>query len=303
MLAALTRLGYDTVQDVMDVPAGILSKEMNIPLCTAEIIFSSIQRYSKPHTVGSSQLPTQAASSLVRLPQKIPINYAPMDRLLDGGVSRGRLLEISGPPGCPKEALLLKVVLAFVEVGQEVIFLETQNMVSPATIHKTLRHLPPDRFRLVRFLRILSLTDFMIFIHGLVPFLEAKPATGLLVVNSISYLFQSNVTMTASTKNMLLSQVKDAFTRACVLRQLTIATTSQMATKMLKPDGTPGVFDDGCRGVMQPALGNSYVPCAKSDRVVVIPGGRTNGTLKLIATTANGQPCRWIGYDMRAAEK
>ncbi|KAF8635473.1 hypothetical protein AX15_000446 [Amanita polypyramis BW_CC] len=236
------------------------------------------------------------------MPQRVSTKYNPMDKLLGGGVHRGQVLEISGPPGCPKEALLLKVVFSFVELGQEVIFVETQNIVSPATIRKALKQLPPNYLRLVRFLRIHSLADFMIFICGLVPLLEDHPATGLLAVNSISYLFQSNAMMTVSTKNMLLDQVKQAFSKACALRQLTIATTSQLATKMLKPDGSPGTFDDGAKGVMQPALGNSYLPSAKSHRIIIIPKGRANGVLRLIGSSANdntgGEPYRRQNDDL-----
>ncbi|KAF8348585.1 hypothetical protein F5887DRAFT_950808 [Amanita rubescens] len=306
-LAVLTRLGYETVKDIIDVSAETLSKEMEVTIDVAESVLSSIKWHSNPGHVAAStprqqtQRFTQAASLLVNAPQIIPTKYDPLDKLLGGGVRRGHVLEISGPPGSPKEALLLKVVLAFVELGKEVVFLETQNMVSPATLHKALGNLPPGYLRLVRFLKIHSLSNFMIFIHGLAPFLEGHPSTSLLVVNSISYLFQANPTITASAKNMLLDQVKQAFSKACALRQLTVLTTSQLATKMLKPDGSPGTFDDGARGIMQPALGNSYVSSAKSHKVIVIPGDRTTGTLKLIASSAAStaaQPYRWQNREL-----
>ncbi|KAF8735894.1 hypothetical protein AX14_001275 [Amanita brunnescens Koide BX004] len=307
MLAGLTRLGYETVQDVTDVSAELLSKEMAITIDAAENVLSSVKRHSNSdHISGSTprqqtRPPTQAASFLMNAQQTVSTTYSPMDNLLCGGVRRGQVLEISGPPGSPKEALLLKVVSAFVELGEEVVFLETQNMVSPATIHKALRNLPPDCLRLVRFLRIHSLPDFMIFVHGLTLFLEAHPSTSLLVVNSISYLFQANPSMTASVKSMLLDQVKQTFTKACTLRQLTIVTTSQLATKMFKPDGSPGTFDDGARGIMQPALGSAYVPSVKSHKVIVIPESRTMGTLKLItssAAAAAAQSYRWRNEEL-----
>ena len=39
-----------------------------------------------------------------------------LDKLLEGGISRGHVVEISGPPGCVKEQLLMNIVAAFVEV-------------------------------------------------------------------------------------------------------------------------------------------------------------------------------------------
>jgi RAD51-like protein 2 len=258
---------------------------MGVSLDSAKALLSSItkQVQTANSVVGSSTQPpqtqplTQPASTLVAPPQKVSTKYIPLDNLLGEGVPRGHVLEISAPPGSPKEALILKVVAAFVELGLEVVFLETQNMISPAMIHKALRQSAAPT-RLVRFLRVHSLPDFMIFVNRLSSFLEANPLTSLLVVNSISYLFQSDPSMTVSAKNMLLEKVKQAFTKACAQRQLTqIATTSQLATKMLKADGSPGTFDDGAKAVMQPPLGNLYLPSGKSHRVIVIPKGRASG--------------------------
>lgn len=45
-----------------------------------------------------------------------------VDKLLSGGLPRGHILEISGPPGTPKEAIAVNIVRAFVEAGEGVIF-------------------------------------------------------------------------------------------------------------------------------------------------------------------------------------
>jgi RAD51-like protein 2 len=46
----------------------------------------------------------------------------PVDKLLSGGLSRGHILEISGPPGTPKETLAVNIVKSFVEANEEVLF-------------------------------------------------------------------------------------------------------------------------------------------------------------------------------------
>lgn len=113
---------------------------MNVTIDIAESILSSIKWHSNPgHVVASTpekqtQPPTQAASLLVNAPRSIPTKYAPLDNLLGGGVRRGHVLEISGPPGSPKEALLLKAVFAFVELGKEVVFLG-KSLRGPFYIH------------------------------------------------------------------------------------------------------------------------------------------------------------------------
>ena len=86
-------------------------------------------------------------------------SYAAVNEVLGGGLPRGRILEISGPPGSFKEALALDYTRLFVEASEEVIFVgnlilfrstcqsafskirvpDTQNMTSLATIQKTFR--------------------------------------------------------------------------------------------------------------------------------------------------------------------
>lgn len=45
-----------------------------------------------------------------------------MDKLLSGGLPRGHILEISGPPGTPKEPLAVNIVKAFIEANEQVVF-------------------------------------------------------------------------------------------------------------------------------------------------------------------------------------
>lgn len=46
-----------------------------------------------------------------------------VDKLLGGGLARGNILELSGPPGTSKSALVLGLVKDFVERGEEVLVL------------------------------------------------------------------------------------------------------------------------------------------------------------------------------------
>ncbi len=110
---------------------------MEVTIDVTESVLSSIKWHSNSGHVAAStsgqqtQPPTQVASLLA---QRIPTKYDPLDNLLGGGVRRGHVLEISGPPGSPKEALLLKVVLAFVGLGKEVVFLG-KSLRGPFNIH------------------------------------------------------------------------------------------------------------------------------------------------------------------------
>jgi RAD51-like protein 2 len=45
--------------------------------------------------------------------EQIKTQCTGLDVVLDGGLKRGRILEISGPPGSPKEKLLIEIASVF----------------------------------------------------------------------------------------------------------------------------------------------------------------------------------------------
>lgn len=52
----------------------------------------------------------------------------PIDKLLGGGLPRGHILEISGPPGTPKESIATNIVQSFVDLNLEVLFVGTSSV-------------------------------------------------------------------------------------------------------------------------------------------------------------------------------
>ena len=79
---------------------------------------------------------TQSAALMVQQSQKILTKCVALDKILEGGLSRGQILEISGPPGSPKEKLALNIVASFAEYGEETLFVGEDLIISifPATI-------------------------------------------------------------------------------------------------------------------------------------------------------------------------
>jgi len=54
--------------------------------------------------------------------QRVQTSCAALDALLDGGLTRGHILEISGPPGSPKEKVVVKIARIFAEAEENVLF-------------------------------------------------------------------------------------------------------------------------------------------------------------------------------------
>jgi RAD51-like protein 2 len=67
---------------------------------------------------------------MVKSTQKFSTRSTAIDKLLSGGLSRGHILEISGPPGTSKEVVAANVVTSFVEAGEEVLFIGKWSLIN-----------------------------------------------------------------------------------------------------------------------------------------------------------------------------
>ncbi|KAK0480664.1 P-loop containing nucleoside triphosphate hydrolase protein [Armillaria novae-zelandiae] len=259
-LSSLTKAGYETLQDVQDISPEDLSEELDIPLSTSRTLIYSQRTLILPR---SSLLLTQPVllSNLSRsseMKARVSTLCVPLDRLLSGGIPRGSVLEISGAPGTPKEVLAVSAVTSFVKAGERVLFVDLQNMTSATTLRRFLKKIPgitTNSMERVSYMSMHTLSEVMKFMYNLSSYLRVNPDVALLIINSISFPFQTSPTLTLQVRTSLLDRIKQTFSKACATNNLTIITTSQLATKLLKTDGTAGNFDTGARGIMVPQLG------------------------------------------------
>lgn len=93
---------------------------LNMPLETIQDLFSMIQRPQGPTVDPPMTLPV---SNMVQSEGRVSTKCPPLDSLLDGGLSRGQILELSGPPGCPKERIAVNILKSYLELEHEAIFL------------------------------------------------------------------------------------------------------------------------------------------------------------------------------------
>jgi len=165
-------------------------------------------------------------------------------------------------------------------------------MTSPATLNKVLRKSTsnaPDYKKLVHYLQLHTLPDLMIFLRNLPGYLQTHPEITMLVLNSLSFPFQSPVGLSTSSRNTALDRVKQVLTRACASMRLTVVITSQLATKLLNADGSAANYDTGSKAIMVPQLGNAYLPSGRTYRALIIPQSRTTGTIRLLSSPTHAQ--------------
>ncbi|KAG6808902.1 hypothetical protein H0H92_002402 [Tricholoma furcatifolium] len=243
-LSQLTAAGYTTVQDLQGISTEKFAQELKIHESEAETILSLSVKRADPTQAPLHPSLTQSAASMVTSGGKITTGSRPVDELLSGGLSRGQIVEISGPPGTPKEAIAIGIVRSFVEAGHEVLFVDCLNMTSPAVLDQALRiskTIPENYARLVYHTSCLNLHELMIYIHHLQKTLESHP--------------KLKQDLSGPSRKALLEKIKQIFTVALSSHRIAIVTTSQLSTKMLNADGSPGSFDTGAKGILVPQLG------------------------------------------------
>lgn len=96
----------------------LLDVDLPISLCT-EII--------KAVNSGTDLPTTQSASALLSSVGPPYLLCEPLNELM-GGLNRGSVVELSGPPGSPKELVLLDLVRAAVQEDEEVLFIGKQSI-------------------------------------------------------------------------------------------------------------------------------------------------------------------------------
>lgn len=81
----------------------------------------NIRDATVPGTIPSTAPRTQSAAILVQAPERLTTGNEALDQLLQGGVQRGHILELSGPPGSPKELATMSIIEQFALAGERVI--------------------------------------------------------------------------------------------------------------------------------------------------------------------------------------
>ncbi len=65
----------------------------------------------------------RSAADLISIYKFFSSSCEPLDRLLEDGLPSGHILELSGPPGTPKESLVVKFVSNAASSNDQVLFI------------------------------------------------------------------------------------------------------------------------------------------------------------------------------------
>uniref|UniRef100_A0A0W0FNQ7 RecA family profile 1 domain-containing protein n=1 Tax=Moniliophthora roreri TaxID=221103 RepID=A0A0W0FNQ7_MONRR len=282
-LSSLTGGGYELLEDIPTQTAQELADALNIPLEASQSVISASQLDGTTSSVPLLRSVAGLSSKKSDTGARINTRFQPLDSLLGGGLVRGNVLELSGPPGTPKERIVLGTVRSFLSEEAEILFVDCQNMISPPMLEKTFKDIPCYGSRL-SYVKIYTLFDLIVFFNNLGSYLLSHPMISLLVVNSMSFPFQNATELKAFQKTALFEQIKQSLARNCATYNLTVIITSQVATKLFNADGTPGNFETGATGVLVPQLGSAYLPSGRSYKVIIGRATEQTGFLRLLSS-------------------
>ena len=132
-LMLLHRAGFENIEDLGSLSASELSEgapnsaptlrkkayilpELNLPTFLCEEIISMTR-------VDFQTIVTQPVTALLDIGRSVYSSCDPIDTLLhSGGLRKGCILELGGPPGCPKERAALSILKNTVKKGEGVVF-------------------------------------------------------------------------------------------------------------------------------------------------------------------------------------
>jgi len=121
----LSRPKHDTLNEW-------LTLVVDLSMTVAEVE-DLIQQIQSPPTQNASMPLTQSAAVIMKSTRTFSTHWEPLDKLLGGGLVQGHVLELSGPPGCPKENIAIDIVSSFLESGEEVIFVGSHRFSRPVS--------------------------------------------------------------------------------------------------------------------------------------------------------------------------
>ncbi|TFY65762.1 hypothetical protein EVG20_g5335 [Dentipellis fragilis] len=320
-ISAITQAGYNTVGELADSNAETLAREINTSLSESQSILDKAVSSSTTTSFSFGQ----TAAAYISSAKTYSSSCQPLDALLNGGLPRAHVLELSGPPGTCKERLALRLACNAVNSNEGILWVEMQNFMSPAALKQAiLDSCPsiPNAVNLVQYLSIHSLPELLIFLNNLLSSMEDYSSVSVIVFNSIWFPFQTATDLTATTRRSLLDSAKQTFTRLCAAHNITvrhrllpgkllltalpqILTTTQLSTKILNRDGTSANFDTGSRAVLVPHLGGLYLPSSRTYRIIIVPETRTTGVLRLMLSphgASDGQPAPEQRYELISGE-
>ncbi|KAL1702672.1 hypothetical protein EV121DRAFT_281705 [Schizophyllum commune] len=203
-LGALTRAGFENVGDL----AGFESAEALIPIAQSQLVMSASQAIAPP-TAASQSL---ASLSKAGVAQPRTTTCKELDNLLDGGLRPGRVYELSGPPGVPKDALALQIAASYARTGEGTLLVDCQNVINT----DFLEDLHGDEEELISTTAVHTLAELVLTVLTIPTLLNRLPRVVAFFLRGIHTL------ILPAARTVALDRIKNALSKICATNRITV---------------------------------------------------------------------------------
>jgi len=97
----------------------IRTSDLNVTLQEIQDLLNNLKHTG---TQKGNFLVSQSAAVMLQQSLRVKTKCAALDQILDGGLRRGHIMEISGPPGSPKDKLVINIISVFAEAEEDILF-------------------------------------------------------------------------------------------------------------------------------------------------------------------------------------
>ncbi|QRW19534.1 DNA repair helicase RHP51 [Rhizoctonia solani] len=259
----LMKNGYSTAADIQAVSVEELARDLGISLEDANAISAVAQtqpQISSHINTDSVELPetqrtqlviagSQTAAELLKVPASataLSTGNKTIDEILDGGVIKGSLLEISGVPERGTKYLLLRRES---DSRGDLPIESLKDVVSSLTVDREKQTTTE-----VHHARVKSLPELLSCVSKLPQYCVDHPGIKLVIMSQLSYHIQAS-RISLQAKGKLLTHIKQHLTKTCGTGQVAVVVTTSMAVKLINDEGQPANFSTGTKALLIPTLG------------------------------------------------
>lgn len=276
----LSNAGFVTIEDVADLKACELSKDLGISANEAMDLLKMVHDYCNK-TSYSNYRSTMTALDMIEEGehnQKFIVTFSEeFDNLLGGGVPLEKLTEFCGPPGIGKTQICLQLAVDVQipeylgGVGGEAIYIDTEGsfvveraaeIAEAAILHCQNILMPqsaisPDELMLafniekvlshIHYFRCHDYVQLIALVHTLDDFIRKHNKVKLIILDSIAFPFRQDFE-DFMLRTRLLNGMVQSFNKLAASYKLAVVLTNQMTTRFNKQQTSQLV----------PALGESW---------------------------------------------
>ncbi|CAE6480241.1 unnamed protein product [Rhizoctonia solani] len=285
----LMKNGYSTAADIQAVSVEELARDLGISLEDANAISAVAQtqpQISSHINTDSVELPetqrtqlviagSQTAAELLKVPASataLSTGNKTIDEILDGGVIKGSLLEISGVPGSGRSAVTRSILTSAIREGHEILVIDSRGDLPIESLKDVVSSLTVDREKQttteVHHARVKSLPELLSCVSKLPQYCVDHPGIKLVIMSQLSYHIQAS-RISLQAKGKLLTHIKQHLTKTCGTGQVAVVVTTSMAVKLIDDEGQPANFSTGTRALLIPTLGDGFSLASKTYRLVL----------------------------------